>query len=96
MIKILSMLSTYTSKQFKESTERIIELTDRLASQTTGEQIQKMLSAFESSSKLELEFLDIACHAYDCYDITPVAMQAVGLNFSSCLQKKLNRGTCTY
>lgn len=95
-MKFLCMLSTYTSKQFKESTERMIELTDRLASQTTGQQIQKIFSAFESSSKLELEFWDTAYHAYDCYDITPVAMQTVGLNFSSCLQKKLKRGTCTY
>ncbi len=53
-------INTYGGEEFSKSVTKAIEITNKYASKTTEEQIDKMTLAFERSSKLEFMFWDSA------------------------------------
>ena len=53
-------IDTYGGEEFSKSVAQAIEITNKYASKTTEETLDKMNLAFEKSSKLEFIFWDSA------------------------------------
>ena len=56
----IDWINTYAGKEFHESVERAIAITDRVAAEATAAQRDDMVNAFETSSRLEWLFWDSA------------------------------------
>lgn len=53
-------IDTYSGEEFNKSVEQAIDITDKVAEETTEAQREKMLEAFEYSTRLEWMFWDSA------------------------------------